>query len=74
MFNNNTTFQVSYASSSIELSDRRRFPNFFRTYPSDAPAIVSLIQEYGWRRISFITQDESLFTEVRKASFIVDEH
>ncbi len=61
------TLQVSYISSSIELSDRKRFPNFFRTYPSNAnfaPAIVTLLQEYGWKRIAFITQEESLFTEV----------
>ena len=59
--------QIAYVSSSIELSDRNRFPNFFRTYPSDAdfaPAIVTLIQEYGWRQMGFITQDEGLFTEV----------
>ncbi|XP_064391124.1 gamma-aminobutyric acid type B receptor subunit 2-like [Halichondria panicea] len=58
--------QISYASSLSELSNRESFLNFFRTYPSDTiftPAIVSLIQEYGWRRIAFITQDDSLFTE-----------
>ncbi|XP_064390850.1 gamma-aminobutyric acid type B receptor subunit 2-like isoform X2 [Halichondria panicea] len=67
IIHHNSISQVSYASSSIELSDRSRFLNFFHTYPSDAdfaPAVVSLIQEYGWRRIAFITQDESLFTEV----------
>ncbi len=70
----NLVLQVSYISSSIELSDRSRFPNLFRTYPSDAdfaPAIVTLIQEYGWRRIAFITQDESLFTEVCDVFYIV---
>ena len=61
------SIQISYASSLSELSNRDSFPNFFRTYPSDTiftPAIVSLIQEYGWKRIAFITQDENLFTEV----------
>ncbi|XP_064390848.1 gamma-aminobutyric acid type B receptor subunit 2-like [Halichondria panicea] len=62
----NSISQIAYVSSSIELSDRSRFPNFFRTYPSDAdfaPAVVTLIEKYGWRQMGFITQDEGLFTE-----------
>ncbi|XP_064390853.1 gamma-aminobutyric acid type B receptor subunit 2-like [Halichondria panicea] len=66
IIHHNSISQISYASSLSELSNRDSFPNFFRTYPSDTiftPAIVSLIQEYGWKRIAFITQDENLFTE-----------
>ncbi|XP_064390840.1 gamma-aminobutyric acid type B receptor subunit 2-like [Halichondria panicea] len=66
IIHHNSISQISYASSLTELSNRERFPNFFRTYPSDTiftPAIVSLIREYGWKRIAFITQDERLFTE-----------
>ena len=49
------------------LSNRQRFINFFRTYPSDesfVPAVTSFIQFYGWKRILFITQDQGLFTAV----------
>ena len=37
--------------------------------PSDngtAQAIVTLMQKFGWRRIAILTEDGSLFTEVRK--------
>ena len=59
--------QVAYSSGSIMLSNRQRFINFFRTYPSDesfVPAVTSFIQFYGWKRILFITQDQGLFTAV----------
>ena len=61
--------QVAYSSSAIILSDRQRFVNFFRTYPSDenlAPALLSFLQFYGWNRIMFITQEQNLFTGVSR--------
>ena len=59
--------QVAYDSSSILLSDRRRFVNFFRTYPSDitfGPDVLSFLRFYGWNRIMFVTEQEELFTGV----------
>ncbi len=59
--------QISYASSSVELDDQERFPNFFRTYPSDAefPSVFAgVLLEYGWDRIGVLTQNEGIFTEV----------
>ena len=56
-------------SSLTGLSYRERYPNFFQMLPSDngiAQAIVTLMQKFGWRRIAILTEDESLFTEVRK--------
>lgn len=56
---------MSYASTSIELSARRDFPNFFRTVPSD----ISLMQGIArfvathpeWEQVVIITQDEEQF-------------
>ena len=59
--------QLSYASASSSLSDRTRFPNFWRTYPSNdnlAQSIVAVVMHYGWMQLKIITQDESLFTSV----------
>ena len=65
---NVSIIQISYTSSLTGLSDRERYPNFFQMLPSEndiAQAIVALMQNYGWRRIAILTEDGSLFTEVR---------
>ena len=59
--------QISYSSALAALSDRSRFRNYFRTFPSFedlAPAIASLMRHFNWSRIAFITQEENLFTKV----------
>ena len=59
--------QIAYSSSAITLSNRQKFVNFFRTYPSDVsfgPAMVSLLQYYGWNQIVIITEEQNLFTAV----------
>lgn len=64
---------MAYSSSAVVLSDKERFVNFFRTAPSDAsfvPAIVSLLQTYGWTRMVVITQDQNLFTDVGVNAFV----
>ena len=64
---NHVPWQVAYASSSVEINDRNRFPNFFRTYPSDAdftPTVISVVRYYGWKRMIFLTQEEGIFTGV----------
>ena len=46
-----THIQLSYASASSSLNDRTRFPNFWRTYPSNdnlAQSIVAVVMHYGW--------------------------
>jgi len=51
----------------IELSNRQKYRNFFRTYPSDAnfiPSIRSLVQHFGWERFAVITEEENLFLDV----------
>lgn len=57
---------VSFTSASPLLSNRRRYPLFYRTYPSDvivAPAFVTLIQSFGWKRVCIISQNEPVLTE-----------
>ena len=59
--------QISYASASSALSNRAQFKNYFRTVPSFkgiAPAMVSILRKYNWKRILFLTQNENLFTTV----------
>ena len=60
--------QISYASTSVALSDRSMYPNLFRTVPSDeslAPALTTVMQYYGWRTLSILTEQETQFTAVR---------
>lgn len=49
--------QVSYASTSTELSDKSRFEYFSRVVPPDnfqAQAMVSIIKELGWKYVSTV--------------------
>ena len=61
-------FQLSYGSSSPALSNRRRFPTFFRTHPSATlhnPTRVKLFQKFMWTRIATIQETREVFTSVR---------
>jgi len=56
---------ISYASATSSLNDRTRFPNFWRTYPSEdnvVGPILAVVRHYGWEQLKIITQDETLFT------------
>ena len=60
--------QLSYGSSSPALSNRQRFPTFFRTHPSATlhnPTRVKLFEKWGWRKIATIQQTTEVFTSVR---------
>ena len=59
--------QISCASSSDELSDRVRFPYYFQLLPSEvnlARVFYSIIEEYGWRRVALIVQNEQRYRAV----------
>jgi len=50
--------QMSYASTSAQLSDKQTYPNFFRTCASDVyqgKALAKLVQRYKWSQVSTIT-------------------
>ncbi|XP_030877627.1 gamma-aminobutyric acid type B receptor subunit 1 [Leptonychotes weddellii] len=58
---------LSYGSSSPALSNRQRFPTFFRTHPSATlhnPTRVKLFEKWGWRKIATIQQTTEVFTSV----------
>jgi len=74
---------MSYASATSSLNERVRFPNFWRTYPSEdniVLPILAILMQYGWNQLKIITQDETLFTltteqlhsELRNAGIMVD--
>uniref|UniRef100_A0AAR2LQW9 G-protein coupled receptors family 3 profile domain-containing protein n=1 Tax=Pygocentrus nattereri TaxID=42514 RepID=A0AAR2LQW9_PYGNA len=55
----------SYGSSSPALSNRQRFPTFFRTHPSATlhnPTRVRLFQKWKWTKIATIQQTTEVFT------------
>ncbi|XP_048085778.1 gamma-aminobutyric acid type B receptor subunit 2 [Alosa alosa] len=60
--------QLSFAATTPVLADKKKYPNFFRTVPSDNavnPAVVKLINFYNWSRVGTLTQDVQRFSEVR---------
>ncbi|XP_078496509.1 taste receptor type 1 member 3-like [Lissotriton helveticus] len=53
--------QVSYSASNEILSDRARFPSFFRTIPSDKSqvyAIVQLVNHFRWNWVAALGTDD----------------
>lgn len=49
--------QISYASTSTELSDKSRFEYFSRVVPPDnfqAQAMVEILKTLGWRYVSTV--------------------
>ncbi|XP_046543396.1 gamma-aminobutyric acid type B receptor subunit 1-like [Haliotis rubra] len=60
---------LGYGSSSPALSNRERFPTFFRTHPSATlhnPTRVKVFQKFGWTRIATIQQTEEVFSSTVK--------
>ncbi|XP_037983684.1 gamma-aminobutyric acid type B receptor subunit 2 isoform X3 [Motacilla alba alba] len=60
--------QLSFAATTPELADKKKYPYFFRTVPSDNavnPAILKLLKHYHWKRVGTLTQDVQRFSEVR---------
>ena len=53
---------VSYTATSVELSNKERYPNFFRTILPDnyqAKLIKDILLHYDWTYVSVIASDES---------------
>lgn len=59
--------QLAYGSSSPALSNRERFPTFFRTHPSATlhnPTRVRIFNMFQWKRIATIQETQEVFTSV----------
>ncbi|XP_066547539.1 taste receptor type 1 member 1-like [Amia ocellicauda] len=51
---------VTYGASSIQLSDKARFPSFLRTIPSDkhqVQLIIQILQTFKWNWVAYIGGD-----------------
>ncbi|XP_029442963.1 LOW QUALITY PROTEIN: gamma-aminobutyric acid type B receptor subunit 2 [Rhinatrema bivittatum] len=60
--------QLSFAATTPVLADKKKYPYFFRTVPSDNavnPAIVKFLKHFSWKRVGTLTQDVQRFSEVR---------
>uniref|UniRef100_A0A8C2FK95 Gamma-aminobutyric acid type B receptor subunit 2 n=1 Tax=Cyprinus carpio TaxID=7962 RepID=A0A8C2FK95_CYPCA len=66
--------QLSFAVTAPSLANKRRFPNFFRTVPSDSAvnvALVRFLRQYGWSRVGTLTQREQRFTEDNDVRIVI---
>ncbi|KAM8921368.1 vomeronasal type-2 receptor 26-like [Pelodytes ibericus] len=53
--------QISYGALDPVLSDKVKFPSFYRTVPSDTaqyPAVVKLIKYFGWSWVGILVSDD----------------
>ena len=63
--------QISYASTSTELSDKTRFEYFSRVVPPDnrqAQAMVQVVQGLGWKYVSTVAVEGEYGEKVRGTS------
>ncbi|XP_022090341.1 metabotropic glutamate receptor 2-like [Acanthaster planci] len=54
--------QISYWSTSPDLSDTRRFPYFFRAVPSDqfqAQAMIDIVLHFNWTYVSIVFENSN---------------
>lgn len=65
--------QVSFFSTSPELSNKQRFEYFSRTIPSDhyqVKAMVDIVRRMGWSYISIIYEESNYGIKVRYELFV----
>ena len=64
--------QVGYGASSIYLSNKQKYPLFFRTVPPEKghnSGRVAVLQYFKWMRIAILTEREPYYEAVSKNSF-----
>ncbi|ESP00240.1 hypothetical protein LOTGIDRAFT_141127 [Lottia gigantea] len=60
---------LAYGASSPALSNRQRFPTFFRTHPSATlhnPTRVKIFQKFGWTKIATIQDTQEVFQSTKE--------
>ncbi|XP_060902732.1 extracellular calcium-sensing receptor-like [Labrus mixtus] len=61
---------VSYFATCSCLSDRKRFPSFFRTIPNDAfqvQAMIQILKRFGWTWAGLLVSDDDYGLHVARA-------
>ena len=61
--------QVSYGASSFYLSDKEKYPLFFRTVPPEEGhnhGRVAVLKYFKWDRVAIVTERESYYEAVSK--------
>lgn len=59
--------QVSYGAASAYLSDKEKYPLFFRTIPPDKAqnqGRLAILKHFGWKKVAIITESESYYQAV----------
>ena len=59
--------QVSYGASSFYLSDKKKYPLFFRTIPSEKSqgyARLAVLRYFKWNRIAILAEKEPYYEAV----------
>ncbi|RDD36938.1 Gamma-aminobutyric acid type B receptor subunit 2 [Trichoplax sp. H2] len=72
--NNANLLQVSYAASSPDLSQRNKYPDFYRTSlsaTSDNPVILKLLRYFNWNRIAIM--DDNM-VDSNTASLVLENY
>ncbi|KAK6195470.1 hypothetical protein SNE40_000895 [Patella caerulea] len=60
---------LAYGASSPALSNRQRFPTFFRTHPSATlhnPTRVKIFKRFGWTKIATIQDTQEVFQSTKE--------
>ncbi|KAK3737859.1 hypothetical protein QZH41_015783, partial [Actinostola sp. cb2023] len=68
--------QVSYASRSLVLSDRSKYPTLFRTLPSESArnmGRVKFIKEFGWKNIALLYENTGSDLASQSNHQVIDE-